>query len=109
MGRISWSVIFLSLLIDTSHARSFPAYNVVLGVWACYCGNHRCPTEPDGRGGDDAGEMDLCGDGDGEACCRASEFKASLRVLSAFSFVATASVFFDVLFCSLWGAEVRKY
>ena len=39
VGRTSWAILIFSLLIDTSHERSFPSYNVTIGFFACYIGH----------------------------------------------------------------------
>ncbi len=90
--KLSWVMIGLSLLMDTSHVRSFPSYNIILGVWAYsasfYGGNKK-----------DKKTIEL----------QQSSMLSLLKSLSAFSFVVIVSLILDVFFCIIWGEEVCIY
>jgi len=110
LSRSSWAILGLSLLVDTSHVRSFPSYNVVVGLWACYCGNLKCSPSADvvkrdgSEGSGREGERRRMPVRTGLS----EELETLLRDASTFSFVASASIIFDVLFCSVWGGEITQ-
>lgn len=100
---VSWEILGLSLLIDTSHIRSFPSYNVVIGLWAFYCGSLKCPphvAEEVSDGGREQRAVATTG--------LSEEMERVLRDASTFAFVTSASIIFDILFCSVWGGEITQ-
>lgn len=105
LSQVSWAILGLSLLIDTSHIRSFPSYNVVVGLWAYYCGNLKCTSGATQR---DNSPSERRRERRGSLTGLSEEMETLLRDVSTFSFVASASIIFDVLFCSVWGGEIHK-
>ena len=90
--KLSWAMIGLSLFMDTSHVRSFPSYNIILGVWA-YSASFYDENKKDKK------TIEL----------PQSSMLSLLQLLSAFSFVMIISLILDVFFCIIWGEEVRMY
>ena len=103
----SWIMIFFSIIIDISHVRAFPSYNVVIGFWACYCGHFQSSILIHNNNGtiqmkrtNYRSQRNLNKKGE-------EELKYLQKMISSFSVIASMSVIFDILFCSMWGKEVR--
>lgn len=100
----SWSVLFFSILIDTaSHVRAFPSYNMILGVWACVISHYQYKHE-EIRNLNEKEKIPKCkkrNEGN-------KEVEHLKRLISSFSILTSATIFFDIIFCCLWGDEVSK-
>ena len=94
-SRVSWCIIAFSLLTDTSHVRSFPSYNIMLGVWACYCGHCKI----DGKCCDSKTKKR-------QQCDNGMYSIQIQKMVTAFGITTLASILFDAIFCFLWGKEV---
>lgn len=91
LNQSSWFVIVLSLVIDmTTHERAFPSYNVIIGVFAWYCGQSVNMVALDSK----------------ESRFEVPDTKRLLNTLSCFSTVALVSILVDVIFCFIWGGEI---
>jgi len=72
---VSFAVMALSLLTDVSNVRSFPSYNLCVGLVGAYCGAN-------------------------------SDRKTSH--VSTFALLCCVSLFFDIIFCALWGSSITE-
>lgn len=102
LGKISWGVLVASILIDTSNARAFPAYNIVIGGFACFCGHFRFSNNCN------IDHM-IYDDSSGEVNDRrlSREAEMLLNALSLFSSLSLFSILLDLVYCLRWGSEVR--
>jgi len=82
LGNISSVVVLFSVLIDISHVRAFPSYNISLGLWIWYTihclGRHK------------------------------NAISKVIPVLSWLSIAQSCSIVTDIIFCSVWGNEITK-
>lgn len=81
LGKTSWCILVLSLLIDMNHVRSFPSYNALLGIFAWYCSRS----------------------------IRDEYNNASssiLNITSCFTTLTIFSLILDGTFCFVWGREI---
>lgn len=120
LRNISWIILFCSITIDISHIRAFPSYNFIVGLWACYCGhyqssmldndgdnvkikqNTRRKQKEHSRNGNNTHPYDDDNEDDS-----GKDLEYLQKLISSFSVVASLSVLFDIIFCSMWGNEVR--
>ena len=95
ISKTSWCIMILSLLIDMiSHARSFPSYNIVIGVFAWY-----------------AAQSFKMEDGkyipnDNNQNTTPSSTSTLVNILSCFTTMTLFSIILDVVFCFIWGSEI---
>jgi len=88
LGKVSWVIIFMSLLIDTCHTWSFPSYNIMIGVFACYIGN--------------IGFL-----GDGEELIKSNFWKEkSLKSITCFTCLSISTLVLDMIYCSAWARQI---
>ena len=81
LSQSSWCIIVLSLLIDMNHARSFPSYNIVIGIFTWYCAQLVKVAEY-------------------------NSLSSLLNVLSCYTTFALFSILLDVTFCFVWGRDI---
>ena len=86
---ISWVIIGLSVLTDISNVRSFPSYNTAIGVMCCYCGfNPPPPSQTQVQ------------------TPSSTNINKNHKIVSVFVLLCAISLFFDVIFCLLWGSSI---
>lgn len=73
----AFAIMACAVLTDISNIRSFPSYNMCVGLVAAYCGSYSAKT--------------------------AAKTKSQT---STFILLATLSLLFDVIFCGLWGGQI---
>lgn len=79
--KTSWVIMTLSLLTDIiSHVRSFPSYNIVIGVFTWYAAQ--------------------------SILNRNEKETKVLDILSAFTMLNLCSLLLDVSFCFIWGRDI---
>jgi len=76
LNKLSYGIAICSLLIDTCHARAFPSYNIVTAALGLVISHSKGDT------------------------------KSRIISLGYFTTLTSLSLVVDVIFCTLWGAEV---
>jgi len=108
LRNLSWIIVFCSVIIDISHVRAFPSYNIIIGLWACYCGHYqnemlakeRRKKKRKTKNRSRQSHLDAVASGGVE------ELIYLQKLISSYAVITSMSVIIDILFCSIWGEEV---
>ena len=97
LSKISWTIIAVSLLIDVSHTRAFPSYNILVGVFGTYLANQATGLV----------ESNVDRDNHEYENFEIEHEKSFLASTAAYSTLTLVSILIDVVYCICWGREVR--
>ena len=93
IGKVSWIMIFISLLIDTSHTWAFPSHNIIIGVFSCYVGEFGFPDNNKAQVAFTYSKDD---------------HNILLKSLTCYSTLSAFTIIVDIVFCFIWGRQVRS-
>lgn len=78
LSKLSWMIVITSMLIETSNARGFPSYNIVIGFLGVSFKYKLVPK------------------------------RSILLTIACFCILVTVSIIIDIIYCSLWGKEILE-
>lgn len=100
ISKASWCIMTLSLLIDMiSHARSFPSYNIVIGVFAWYAAQSFKIV--DGKYSPNNHHSTIP-----TSSTITTSTSTLMNTLSCFTTMTLFSIILDIVFCFIWGSEI---